>query len=265
MQRFLDFDFDQTLDSLASHGPTLSPSEKGTAFYFLGIAAFKSRDYQTATFFFDAAASEDLKLPKPDRLPAHLFMYLNAHNPQQAGREIVRMLVKKLKRTIRNYNERGDSVRLTLPIVRKYFLRPQMKHAKRHHRTLATTFISFLAEWDYRSRLIDLSDAGSKEPFLSHLFRGCLLFESLLKANDSKPPTNHTLGKMLKHDFASEFHISPKFNAREASFDNLVRAVTPKQSIPVATECTARARNTLGHSLVWAAQPLNQTTYGNLE
>jgi hypothetical protein len=92
-----------------------------------------------------------------------------------------------------------------------------MKHTKKHHRTLVSTFISFLAEWDYRSRLIDLSDAGSKEPFFSHLFRGCLLFESLLKANDCKPPTRRTLGKMLKHDFASEFHISPHFNATETN------------------------------------------------
>jgi hypothetical protein len=144
MHRLLDVD--QTLDWLASHGPKLSPGEKGTAFYFLGIKAFVSHDYQTAIFFFDAAASEDLKLPKPDRLPAHLFMYLNDRNPQQAGRELVRMIVKKLKRTIGNYNERGGAVRLTVPIVRKYFLRPQMKHAKKHHRTLATTFISFLAE-----------------------------------------------------------------------------------------------------------------------
>jgi hypothetical protein len=253
--------FDQTLEWLESHGADLRPGEKGTAFYFLGIEAFTSHDYQTAAFFFDAAASEDLKLPNPDRWPAHLFMYLNDRNPKQAGREIVRMIVKKLKRTIKNYNERGGAIRLTVPIVRKHFLRPEMKHAKKHRRTLVTTFISFLAEWDYRSRLIDLSDAGSKEPFLSHLFRGCLLFESLLKANDPKPPTQRTLGKMLKHDFASEFHISPQFNATETNFDNLVQAITPKQSIPVVTECTARARNTLAHSLVWAAQPLDQKTY----
>jgi hypothetical protein len=259
MQRFVDVD--QTLERLASHGTHLPPGEKGTAFYSLGIEAFASHDYQTATFFFDAAASEDLKLPKPDRWPAHLFMYLNDRNPKQAGREIVRMIVKKLRRTIKNYNERGDAVRLTVPVVRKHFLRPQMKHAKKHHRTLVTTFISFLAEWDYRSRLIDLSDAGSKEPFFTHLFRGCLLFESLLKANDAKPPTKRTLGKMLQHDFAAEFCISPKFDPTETNFDNLVQAITPKQSVPVAAECTARARNTLGHSLIWAAQPLNQKTH----
>jgi hypothetical protein len=115
--------------------------------------------------------------------------------------------------------------------------------------------------WDYRSRLIDLSDAGSKEPFFTHLFRGCLLFESLLKANDVKPPTKRTLGKMLQQDFAAEFCISPKFDAAETNFDNLVQPITSKQSVSDAAECTARAPNTLGHSLIWAAQPLNQETY----
>jgi hypothetical protein len=260
MQRFIDID--ETLEWLASHGTNLKPGERGTAFYWLGVKAFASHDYQTATFFFDAAASEDRKLPKPDRWPAHLFMYLNDRNRKQAGREIVRMIVKKLRRTIKNYNERGHAVRLTVPIVRKHFLRSQMKHPNKHHRTLVTTFISFLAEWDYRSRMIDLSDAGSKEPFFTHLFRGCLLFESLLKANEAKPPTKLTLGKMLQRDFAAEFCLAPnKFDASETNFGNHVQAIVPKQPIPVATECTASARNALWHSLIWAAQPLNQKTY----
>jgi len=39
-------------------------------------------------------------------------------------------------------------------------------------------------EWDYRSTLIELRPGdGTAEPFFIHLFRGCVLFESLLKAN----------------------------------------------------------------------------------
>ena len=252
---------DLKLKQLASHGTNLTPGERGTDFYFMGIAAFASHDYQTAAFFFDAAASEDLKLPNPDRWPAHLFMYLNDRKTEQAARDIVQMIVKKLRRTMKNYNKRDDAVPLTVPMVRKHFLRPQMKHAKTHHRTLVTTFISFLAEWDYRSRMIGLHDAGSKEPFFTHLFRGCLLFESLLKANEAKPPAKHTLGKMLQHDFAAEFCLPSKFDASDTNFGKHVRAIMPEQPIPVATECTASARNALGHNLIWAAQPLDQKAY----
>src|ERR1700747_652520 len=51
---------------LLSEIKRLAPSEyeqtpKGTPFYFLGIAAFLSDDFQTAIFLFDAAVSEDLK------------------------------------------------------------------------------------------------------------------------------------------------------------------------------------------------------------
>jgi hypothetical protein len=249
---------DLMLERLASHGTKLPPGEKGTMLYYGGIAAFASHDYQTATFLFDAAASEDRKLPKPDRWPAHLFMYLNDRNPNQAARELVRMIVKKLTRTIKDYNKRGGAVRLTIPIVRKHFLRPQMKHTKKHHRTLVTTFISFLAEWDYRSRMIDLSDAGSKEPFFTHLFRGCLLFESLLKANDVKQPTQHTLGKMLQRDFPAEFclpRLPRKFDASDTNFSNHVKSITSNQEISVATECTASARNVHAIAKLYARLP----------
>jgi hypothetical protein len=40
-------------------------------------------------------------------------MYLNDRNLKQAGREMVRMIVKKLRRTIKDYNKRGDAARLT--------------------------------------------------------------------------------------------------------------------------------------------------------
>ena len=34
---------------------------KGTPFYFLGIAAFRCHDYETAAFLMDAALSEDMQ------------------------------------------------------------------------------------------------------------------------------------------------------------------------------------------------------------
>jgi hypothetical protein len=57
-------------------------------------------------------------------------------------------------------------------------------------------------EWDYRSTLIELRPGdGTAEPFFIHLFKGCVLFESLLKANpkDIPPPTRHTLDRVLQY------------------------------------------------------------------
>lgn len=145
---------------------------KGTPFYILGIAAFASHDYQTATFLFDAAVSEDLRNYSGDpHKPALLFMRLDDTVPDQAARHVVDIIVAKLREAVNNYNNRPGSVALTDNNVRDHFL----NHLSRPNlRTLTTTFVSFLAEWDYRLQMIDLSEAGSKEPFFTHLFRGCL-------------------------------------------------------------------------------------------
>jgi tetratricopeptide (TPR) repeat protein len=238
---------------------------KGQRFYWLGVAAFASHDYQSATFFFDAAAQEDLKDQNTaqDR-PALLFMCLDNKNQNQAALAIVEMIVRKLRQGVDNYNGRSPaSGPISDDNVRKHFLRPLVFGTKRHRRTLATTLISFLAEWEYRSQMIELCEAGSTEPFFTHLFRGCLLFESLLKQNPTKTPAHHTLGKMLQYDFAKEFGIDslPKFSATEKDFGDLVKVVTRTLPIPSATECTAKVRNTLGHDLVWATQPLDQNAY----
>jgi hypothetical protein len=193
-------------------------------------------------------------------------MCLDADNPRQTGREIVQMILSRLRRAIEIYNERAADC--TAPpmsdsIVREHFLRPQMRHREKARRTLITTFISFLAEWDYRSQMIDLSARGSKEPFFTHLFRGCLLFESLLK--NSKTARNKklsTLGALL-HDthFKQRLGIG-KITTGSDNFGTVVRSLQRQdRSIQSAIQCTAQARNTLGHNLVWATQSLGRKKY----
>src|SRR5262249_52336410 len=145
---------------------------------------------------------------KPDDLPAHLFMCLDPDKPNQAARDIVRLIVAKLDRVIEDYKQRDGAVQLSSSFVRENFLRPQMKHPEKHHRTLVTTFISFLAEWDYRSQMIELHTDGSKEPFFTHLFRGCLLFEGLLKNSKRPRPKKRrpTLADFLNEGYFKQRH-----------------------------------------------------------
>jgi hypothetical protein len=242
---------------------------KGTPFYYLGMAAFLSHDYQSATFFFDAAASEDFNVADSDQQPAHLFLCLDADNPRQAARQIVERLVHKLEQTLGDYNERHDDAPLLVSEVRKYFLRPQMvKDAGKERRTLVTTFISFLAEWDHRLRMIEISGAGSMEPFFTHLFRGCLLFESLLKWEPTGTVDKKaTLGVLLNQTpwLTGCMNIRSDLPTSCYDFDALLQSIRSKTtSIPdieTAIEFTAKTRNTLGHSLVWAVQLLDRETY----
>jgi hypothetical protein len=176
-----------------------SKTPKGTPFYLLGIAAFLSHVFQTATYLFDAAATEDLThYPNNKDTPALLTMRLENENPNQRALPIVIAAAKKIEAAIDNYNNRSGSKALTMDHVRQRFLRHVLEKGEPRLRTITTTFISFFFEWDYRVKLIELSEVGSREPFFAHLFRGCLLFESLLKENTTKSLKGGTLESSLK-------------------------------------------------------------------
>ena len=182
---------------------------KGTPFYWLGIAAFLVHDYQTATFFFDAAVSEDLKIgadPVNKSSPALRFIQIEGGQPRQAARPLVIAMQRRIEEAIADYNKRsgrpGGLVDLELSQVRDSFLRTAVSKGNEGWRSLATALISYFLEWDYRSTLIELrAGDGTAEPFFIHLFKGCVLFESLLKANpkDTPPSTKPTLGLVLQY------------------------------------------------------------------
>jgi hypothetical protein len=104
-----------------------APSEygktpKGTPFYLLGIASCLPHDFQTATFLFDAAVSEDLKFqPHNQNAPALLTMRLNDDNVNHAAHPIVTAVVKKIEAALTSYNGRAGSRTLTLVDVRQHF------------------------------------------------------------------------------------------------------------------------------------------------
>src|SRR5580704_4777006 len=85
-------------------------TSKGTPFYLLGIAAFLSHDFQTATYLFDAAASEDLRHdPNNKSTPALLAMQLDEQNSKQAALGIIQGVVRKIEIAIAGYTGRAGS------------------------------------------------------------------------------------------------------------------------------------------------------------
>src|SRR5262245_432724 len=67
----------QLLNDIRQSDRATYATHKGSPFYYLGIAAFASHDYQTATFFFDAAVAEDVRnYQRKEDTPARLFMRL---------------------------------------------------------------------------------------------------------------------------------------------------------------------------------------------
>jgi hypothetical protein len=150
--------------------------------------------------------------------------------------------------------------RIYAPVFLSHFLQLGQPHL----RTLTTTFISYFFEWEYRSRLIDVREAGSREPFFAHLFRGCLLFETVLKENPKICASNQrTLGSALTH-LRNELRLPDRITTANNSFDSIASSVTQADPMDQVIQHTAQIRNTLGHSLGWPAPLLSGETYNLL-
>ena len=110
--------------------------------------------------------------------------------------------------------------------------------------------------WDYRSTLIELRPGdGTAEPFFIHLFRGCVLFESLLKANPKNipPPTRHTLGRVLQY-LHSHLSTPANIDIGGTDFPTVLSDLSAADhSITTAVKFAGKVRNTVGHNLVWKA------------
>ena len=243
---------------------------KGIPFYWLGTAAFLVHDYQTATFFFDAAVSEDIRIgadPVNKSSPALRFIQVEGDQPQQAAKPLVIAMQSRIEDAIADYNRRpgrpaglGD---LELIQVRENFLRIAVSKGKEGWRSLATALISYFLEWDYRSTLIELrAGDGTAEPFFIHLFKGCVLFESLLKANpkDTPPSGASTLGAVPKY-LRPRLGIPPNIGIGNTDFPRVLSDLSSaNDSILTALQFAGRVTNTVGHNLGWEAA-LNKSQY----
>ena len=245
---------------------------KGSAYYWLGIAAFLLHDYEIAAFFFDAAVSEDIRSgahPVNNPTPALRFIQIEGDAPEQAARQLVRVTQARIQELIDSYNNDvgryPGTVALTLPSLRSRFLMPAVMPDDENLRSLATAFISFSLEWDFRNTLLDIRPAnGTSEPFFLHLFKGCVLFESLLKENPTDPPDSRTtLRDSLRH-LHTRLSIPYDLSIGNVSLpDILADLETADGSIETAVSFTGKLRNTLGHNLGWVVS-LNKRQYHRL-
>jgi hypothetical protein len=254
-------------ESYRSASPTtFSTEHKGSPMYVLGYAAYASRNYSSASLFFDAAVAEDLrKFGAGADKPALLFMRLEDKDQEVLASQIVRDIIQVAEELIANYVARPGHVMVTLGEVRTHFLKPLIASPDVHKRALITAFISFMAEWKCNARLIDLIENGSREPFFLHLFRGCLLFESLLKECGRRPNPNRAVLSQMWKLYEAELGISGiTINQSSDDIDLKIRGASSGSSLFEAMQITAQVRNTFGHNIVWEVPALDAQTYNVL-
>lgn len=249
---------------------------KGSPFYWLAISAYLLHDYQTATFFFDATLSEDVSWgaeAEKAPTPAMSFVLLEGSQLNPSAQKLAQAAEARLVRSLEAYKAlKGKPAWLpdcSLPRLRLRFLRPALSPDKPGWRTLAATFISFFIEWEFRNSLYDLRPAGGTfEANYLHLFKGCVLFESLLKENPKKQVAGGRLEELLG-ELRAELGISLPADFA-GSFTQILTDLGSVTDIPSADErietaigFACRVHDAAGHRLSWD-EPLSREQYGKL-
>jgi hypothetical protein len=230
---------------------------KGGLFYWMGLASYLIHDFTSAIFYIDAAVSEDIKNDNSNISPAHLFLQLEGEDKRHFGKNLALDAESKVNKLIQQYNSRlvsssDKANKLTIDDVRNYLLRPLSQSTDPGKRSLATTFITFFIEFDFRYVQFQMrNEQGTNESLYLHLFKGCLLFESLLKNNKIHPVKGRTL-KPVSKELSGYLNLPKAFNISEDYLkDVYLKDDIHDDSISNAIITTGRLRNTLGHNIGW--------------
>jgi hypothetical protein len=234
------------------------------------MAMFLNHDYQTATFFLEAAVAEDLKWgadPEKTPTPAMLFITLEGIQPLPNAQKLMQSAEAKIQRSLEFYKSlTGKPSWLpdcSLLRLRLKLLRPALQKPNSTWRVPAINLISLFLEKGYRDELFELRPGGGTfEPFYRHLFRGCVLFAELLKQNPKKKPTADTLPGVLA-ELQAELGISPHLEPVGACQDMLDNLSSANQQMETAIRYALCLYQSIGGHLNWNL-PLTHVQYLSL-
>ncbi len=240
---------------------------KGTPFYFLGMASYLARDFEKALFYMDAALEEDLRLHK-DRwfeLPSGKFVLFDDRTNNQAAKELVTITRKIFEDVMREVTS-SSGISLSLDELRDKLVKPAMTPGS-IKRSAVTGVFTFLLEFSSRAKELSLAGTPTStgEPFFLHLFKGALLFETLLKTSPAGGVIKSVNRKATINNFLNDGSIYSAFGFTAApqgfgaqTFDDVIAEIK-NDTTPDFTQRAVRAtwgiRNTTGHSLAWPYRP----------
>jgi hypothetical protein len=122
----------------------------------------------------------------------------------------------------------------------------------RPQRTIATALYTFIAEFEERYKELKLrsKNGGSAELPLNYLFKGGLIFESILKT--CYPAHRNATMRNVFSDpsFGKDFPGKICTSAKQIS-DILALARARPNARATAFDVTSQLRNTTGHNLIW--------------
>lgn len=221
---------------------------KGTPFFFMAWLSFDLRNFDKAFFYLDTAISEDVRnAPDWRDLPGAAFLKLDFAN---AAVRTVIDLRNTLDAQLSRFNAVSGSARLTIENWTQRFV-PQLM-ATPALRTILCSLYVFLYEFQDRLEALEFRAGagreGSNHPFLSHLFLGGLIFESLLK-QFYRGDTLSQLFDGLKADFGIPSATPIPTSANVSNPFAAIHAGIAGDDAVTAFTTTGKLRNTTGHNL----------------
>lgn len=218
---------------------------KGTPFYFLAWTAYDLKNFEKALFYMDAAISEDMKNSNDWLQEPAAMSFYRLQSPQVAQR-VTKDIESTLDEEIRRFKSVSNRNSFTRIDFIQKFVEPLLTSAP-EFRTIVTAFYTFLLEFKERIQELKIrsTEGGSVEPFITHLFKGGLIFESLLKIFYQKS----TLGRIFQDTgFKQDFLIN--VSTSHTSLNEVSNAINA-DDMQTAFETIVGIRNTTGHNLVW--------------
>lgn len=266
------------LEMIKAHSPDgFIRIHKGTPYYFIGWLAFQVEDFETGLFYIDAAISEDIRRIGPNYnptndsnpTPAIRFLTLErGHIAEQAEIELEDAVLETLDEFGRSAN-----VAINKKLFVSRFVLSDMFVDNPTFRTIITSIYTFILEYESRKLQLRLRSnmGGSIEPFLLHLFKGGIIFESLVKMY-GVGVGEETLGRALGAHTRNNNALGVTY--RRADFPHNISlpqaidllhdpGIMQNNFQTQSYKITYALRNTTGHTLTWVDQ-FNEHTYETL-
>jgi len=238
---------------------------KGTPYYFIGAASYLVDDFEKAFFYMDCAVAEDHHIHGANwrNTPAGYFIRLDDSSPNQFARELTSRTKEAVASALGAVASLGGTA-LSLQQLHDKLLTPAIDGID-ELRSAVTALFTFILEYEPRSRQLVFasSHGGSGEPFYLHLFKGSLIFETLLKVSAlGQRLVQGTIGTYLGDAcIRMKLGLPNRFEGMgNISFDQVI--VSVHDAVTHGNPLNERAvraawgvRNTTGHSLAWETRP----------
>lgn len=243
---------------------------KGTPYYFLAWTAFEIRNYGKAVFYMDLALGEDIRKVLPAGKTQEEIAREALGNPggnlwkfvpDGPAIRIIQQLREFVNKALTDFQTRTSEKIELDDFVNKFVMESITKNVK--NRSLISALYSYVCETNdlFETLKIRSQNTSSIEPLLDNLFKGGLIFESLLKmvadqkswtvssgSGSNRPPrTLEAFGRC--NDFLSTFSISASDFRTSAPDLNSILSNATDNSLKTSFSVCAQLRNTAGHDL----------------